>query len=299
MKRFISIAAIILSAVSFGAQAQSTKELTVLVAAAPGGGLESMSRGIKSTFEANGYTVNLEQAKTCKGAEAWLKNNPSKPVVMAYMVEEEIYRQKAPTADDACDLNFSQKSLITLAMTSTFNICSMKPKEQSEQTLKEFLKGGHKIGVTYYASTNAMVASGLTKSLNIDSKIVRLQGNPKLMQAVISGDVDYVMNTVSAPVVQAGGHCFFTTASDEVANKLNTTSINKVNAKSPWAGAGQMYTIIGFNVDKTLVKPLAVQAVEKSPEFNKLTIGNSVISTGLSDAKEWEAVKTHIARFKD
>jgi hypothetical protein len=288
------LVAVAMAAACSIAPAQS---ISVLVPSAPGGGFDNMSRALVASLNENGVSATLEQTGTCKGAMNWIKNNPEKPVLFPMMVEEEVYRKKNPSADDACNVGLTQNRVIATTMMATFNVCSMKPQTASTQTVKEFLSGKHKLGVTYFAATNAMVADSLLKSLGIESKVVRLQGNAKLVQALVSGDVDFVLNTSSGPVVQAGGHCFLTTADKSTAEKLNMISLQTLSPNNSWIGAGQLYIVMGDNINKNKITPLVKQAVKENENFKRLFIGGVNSLVDLSGNQQMQEIEKHIQRF--
>lgn len=285
------------AALSMACSITMAQPVSVLVPAAAGGGFDNMSRALVASLNENGVSATLEQTGTCKGAMTWIKNNPGKPVLFPMMVEEEVYRKKNPGADDACEIGLTQDRVIATTMMATFNVCSMKPQSRANQTLKEFLAGKHKVGVTYFAATNAMVADSLLKSLSIESKIVRLQGNAKLMQALVSGDVDFVLNTNSGPVVQAGGYCFMTTADKNTADKLSMISLQTLSPTNSWINAGQLYLVMGENLNKNKITPLVKQAVKENENFKRLFIGgvNSLID--MPAGQQMQEIEKHIQRF--
>jgi hypothetical protein len=274
-----------------------TQNISVLVPAAPGGGLDHMSRALVTSLNAQGISATLEQIGTCRGAMAWIKNNPNKPVLMPMMVEEEVYRLKNPTADDACNIELRKERVVTTTIMATFKVCSMKTKAQADQTLKQFLSGNHRVGVTYFVATNAMVAESLLKSLNVNARVVRLQGNPRLIQALVSGDVDFIINTNSAAVVQAGGYCFVTTADKITADRLNMVSLQSISPNNAWINAGQLYFIMGDNIDQKTIRPVIQQIVKENENFKRLFIDGTKNLVDLPLDAQLEEINKHIKRF--
>lgn len=275
------------------------KKVWVVHSASAGGVIGTQNTALQEELEKSGYKVEVIRTTSCKTAESWLKSNAGKPVVMVYHVEEQAYLNNFPKSDDACDIGFSREKLLTITTANYTTVCSMKP---AEEAMKQFFAGGHRVGVTYYAAVNQLLAKGIMDSLKVQGRVVRFQGNPKLIQGLVGGDVDFTIQGNAASAVKAGASCFLTTAPKEYAHKAGMNSLEEFDPKNPWIGRGHIFTYIGMNLEnKKEITDIAVRTVNTNPIIQaqfKVNAYKAGLAAGRSEAEQWQMVDSHVKGYK-
>ena len=286
-----------LSLLCFFALSAHAEPITVLLQSAPGGLYDVSNRALIDKLSAAGIKTDYQRVTGCKGAEAWLKNNPGRPVIMSVVVEEEVNRRLNPKADNACDLNFTKDRILSASIVTNISMCSMLPEDQA---LQKLLKGRSVIAATNVPSTNSQLLNGLIRSLNIDAKSVVVQGQAKLMQALISGDVDFVVLGNVQNAVASGARCFLTTGDKAEAQRVGRTSLATISANNPWIDAKQFYTFYGANLDRSRIVPIVIDTVRTHPDIQKnLATGFRLAGqpSGANADQEWQQIERHIQQY--
>lgn len=273
----------------------SAKEtINLLLLSAPGGIYDTQLRALEKSLKSAGYDTNYVLANSCKGAAAWIKSNPRASVIFQTSAEEEINRIKNPTADNACDIGFDKKSLIATGLITHMNVCTMLPHDQAKQ---KFLKGKHVIGTTFIPPTNGYLVEGLIDTLRLDSRLIRYQGNVKLVQALVSKDIDFAVFGNISSAVSAGATCFITTAPSDRAKQLDRTSLAEIDAKNPWIDNKQVYVYMGRNVDFDRMRSIAIDTLKTDESIQKqLAIGYQLggVAIGENLDQQWTYINKHI-----
>lgn len=282
---------------AMGVQAKD-RQINVIYSSPAGGLIDGHNKAMQEHLEKNNWRVDAVRAPNCRAAKSWLDNNPGKPAVMAFQVEEDAYTRMAPGAADACGMTIDPRTVAGISLANYYVVCSMLPPEKA---LPKFLAGGNKIGVTYFASTNVIVAESLVKTLNLkDTKVLRFQGQPKNTQALVSGDVDFTIGTNASSITSAGGQCFLSTAPKAAAEKMGWKSIADIDPKNPWLGSGQMYVYLAFNTDPAGIAKEAKEVITTNPiliEYNKTNSYPTGIVAGQSRDQQWKNIDNHIKRY--
>lgn len=298
MKLKKTFSALLLSTVVSISAVAADKTITVVHSSNPGGSIDAQNQALQRGLESAGYKVNVVRTKSCRQAQAWLKDNPKEPVAMVYHAEEQAYLNNFPKSDDACDLEFNKSKLLAITTGNYTTVCSMLPADQAAQ---KFFAGNHRVGVTYYAAVNHLLAQGILDSLKVKSKISRLQGNSKLIQALVAGDVDFTMQGNAASAVKAGATCFLTTAPKSYAQTVGMLSLEEFDAKNPWIGRGHIYTYIGMNLpDIESVRKITVDVINKDAIIQKQLKVNAYkagVAAGESIDQQWLRVDRHIKGY--
>jgi hypothetical protein len=292
------ITALLMSATVSVSAVAAEKNITVVHSSSPGGLIDAQNQALQRGLETSGYKVNVVRTKNCRQAQAWLKDNPKTPVAMTYHVEEQAYLNNFPSSDDACDLGFEKSKLLAITTGNYTTVCSMLPADQAAQ---KFFAGNHRVGVTYYAAVNHLLAQGVLDSLKIKAKISRLQGNNKLIQALVSGDVDFTIQGNAASAVKAGATCFLTTAPKKYAQPVGMLSLEEFDAKNPWIGRGHLFTYIGMNLtDAESVRKITIDIINKDEIVQKQLKVNAYkagVSVGETVDQQWTRVDQHIKGY--
>lgn len=283
---------------SISTNAQQQRQISVIYSSPAGGIIDGHNKAMQESLEKNNWRVDAVRAPNCRAAKSWLDNNPGKPAVMAFQVEEDAYNRIAPGAADACGLTIEPKQVAAIGLANHYVICSMLP---ADKALPKFLAGGNRIGTTFFASTNYIVAESIVKTLNLrDTKVLRFQGQPKATQALVSGDVDFFLGTNASSVTSAGAQCFLSTAAKPLADKMGWKSIADLDPKNPWISAGHMYVYLAFNTDRKGIAQEAMEVVKTNPiliDYNRTNAYPAGIAAGQSEEAQWKTIQNHINRY--
>jgi hypothetical protein len=167
----------------------------------------------------------------------------------------------------------------------------------ADQALVHFRKGNHKIGATFSPTTNRILINGLVKTLDLKSSLIEYQGNPKLLQALISKDIDFVLVANVAPAISAGATCFFTTGTRDFAKKFGRTSIDEISTNNPWRGNSQMNVALGWNVDTQKIRSYMIESMKTNANMQKqLSVGHTMpgLISGTSEDEQWKIISDYI-----
>jgi hypothetical protein len=164
------------------------------------------------------------------------------------------------------------------------------------------MSGRGKLGITAAPDINGSIAEQIVADVNKNIQVVKYKGNPALMQALISREVDFVGQfSNAAAVVQAGGTCFFTTAGISKAARNSQISIDDFRKNSPVAGAGYMSVTVGLNVDPDKLRPIIANGIDKNPVFVQHFAGGADkrgIPAGATPAQQFKQVEDYFKYFK-
>lgn len=294
MKFKTKFIATVLSLFAF-VQMAHAEALNLLVPFPPGGLTDQTIRALDETFKSKGIETNYLVLNSCKNTGTWLKKNPGKPALTVFSVQEQINATLNPGTDNACDIVATKQNTLALTLTAPMNICSMLPPDQA---LAHFRRGKHKIGATFSPATNGILVNGLIDSLGLDSKLIEYQGNPKLVQALISKDVDFALFGNVQPAISAGATCFLTTASTDFAKKFNRTSIDEISFNNPWRGNSQMNVALGWNIDNKQIRALVIETMKTNPNMQKqLSVGYTMpgMVSGTTEDAQWKIISDYLA----
>lgn len=276
------------------AQSAQAEALNLLVPFPPGGLTDQTLRALDETFKSKGIETNYLVLNSCKNTENWLKKNADKPAITVFSIQEQITAMLEPGSDKACGITATKQNTLALTLTAPMNICSMLP---ADQALAHFRRGTHKIGATFAPATNGILVRGLIESLGLKSSLIEYQGNPKLVQALISKDIDFALFGNVQPAISAGATCFLTTAPKDFAKKFNRTSIDEISFGNPWRGNSQMNIAMGWNVDNKVIRAHVIETMKTNANMQKqLAVGYTMpgMVSGTSEAEQWEIVSDYL-----
>lgn len=270
--------------------------INLILMSAPGGIYDLQLRAVEKTLQSAGLQTNYVLANSCKGGAAWLKSNPNKPAIVQTSAEEEVNRMLNPDSDSACDIGFKKSNILSLGLIVNLNVCTMHP---SDQAMDRFLKGKNIIGATFIPPTNGILVDGLIDTLKLDAKLIRYQGQVKLMQALLSKDIDFaVLGNVEGPI-SAGATCFLTMADVSRAKELKRTSLATISPGNPWIDSKQVYAYLGFNVDQSKIRSIVVQTLKNDPSIKKsLSVGYQLegLAVGQTVDQQWQYIEDHLKK---
>lgn len=299
MKKFI-----LLMAAIFTLNLSLASELTVLRIGAPGGNSEIYTAAMSSRLNEKGWNTSIVGFADCKGAEQWVKNNPTKPVMFIHWSDDFILPIVDPNHPRSCaGLTVSETTLVTPITQSYHMICS-----KHETSAEKFLtKSNVKVGIWNHP-IQTQVLKDLLSDLKLDHKVVGFARGADLMQAAVSGDVDYIVLSSENLVRNIQGQCFITTAplnkaklmSDFRTNKTQV-SIESLSKKLTRVGTGLSPVYVAYNVDMTQLRNNVVEILSNSPEYVNLWTSTTVktgVMAGESPATQWKNFSKFIYSFK-
>jgi hypothetical protein len=279
--------------------AVAQEPINVIVSLPPGGLTDKINLAFKDELEKNGYKTNLVRFDNCKGLENWVKANPNKPAVFEWILGNQALSMIDPGHPGACTVSLTEKTVLTINYQSQFQACSMKPVRDATEQWKN---GKGKLGITAAPDINGAIAEQIVADVNKNIQVVKYKGNPALMQALISKEVDFVGQfSNAASVVQAGGTCFFTTAGIGKAARNSQISIDDFRKNSPVAGAGYMSVAVGLNIDTDKIRPIITNVIDKNPAFvQHFATGADKrgVPAGTTPAQQFKLVEDYFKFFK-
>jgi hypothetical protein len=266
----------------------------------PAGGLtDRINLAIKDELEKNGYKTNVVRFDNCKGQENWLKANPGKPAVFEYLLGNTALGMIEPGNPGACSVPLTEKTVLTINHQTQFQACSLQSAGNATDL---WASGKGKLGITAAPDINSVMADQIVNDVNKNIQIVRYKGNPALLQALVSREVDFVGQFgPTFPVVQAGGTCFFTTADRIKAAKNNQISIEQYRKNSSMVGIGYMSVTVGLNVDTDKLRPIVTNVVKNSSLFTQhFATGADMkgVPAGATPAQQFKQVEDYLKYFK-
>ena len=282
------------AALSAFTQLVHAEPVNLLVPFPPGGLTDQTLRAFDETFKTKGIDTNYLILNSCKNAENWLAKNPEKPAVTVFSVQEQINAALNPTADNACKITATKQNTMVMTLTAPMNVCSMLPPDQA---LAHFRRGTHKIGATFSPPTNGILVNGLIKTMGLNSSLIEYQGNPKLVQALISKDIDFALFGNVKPAISAGATCFLTTGTQDFANKFDRTSIDEISINNPWRGNSQMNVALGWNIDTQIIRAYMMESMKTNPNMQKqLSVGYTMpgLISGTSESEQWKIISDYL-----
>jgi hypothetical protein len=281
------------------AQAVPQEPINIILSLPPGGLNERINVAVKEELEKNGYKTNLVRFDNCKGLENWVKANPNRPAVFEWVLGTSALAMIDPGHPGGCNVPLTEKTVLTINHQTQFQACSMKPVREA---IQQWNNGTGKLGITAAPYINNTIAEQIAANVNKNIQVVNYKGNPALVQAMISKEIDFVGQFANASsVTQAGATCFFTTAGIGKAARNNQISIDDLRKNSPVAGFGYMSVSVGLNVDADKIRPIITNVIDKSPLFvQHFATGADKrgIPAGTTAAQQFELVEGYFKYFK-
>jgi len=278
--------------------ALAAKEITIVRPSAPGGSAEQWSIPLKSALEKKGYAIDYKGFNSCKDAVSWIKNNPKKPMIWHYNLDQYVSvmaGDQFKNLDSFCDLPASRENLITLTTMHYYQICLI-PKDKN-QTFEDLVSNRNvKIGF-YSHPINTIAVQGMLKDLGLShAKTVGFPGGKFTLQAQVSGEIDAAVWSNNKTVASVGGKCVTTTNSKD----SSVVSLKKVNPRSPWIDNGMISYYGGQNFDRKQLTADLLEIFANDEAFGKLFEGydRAGIAAGETENTQWERVLKYVKNFK-
>jgi len=273
--------------------------INVVTMTPPGGLSEKINLMIQTSLEGAGYKTNLIRYDNCKGAENWLKDNPGKPAVFDYIFLNQAMHVYDPTHPGSCNLPLSADKVVSIITRTQFQTCSLLPKDEALELWKS---GRGKLGITSTPDLHGIMADRIVGDLAPNTRVIRYKGNPALLQALTSREIDFVGQFSNAgSAIAAGAQCFFTLGDRTKAARLKSTSVDDVKPNSVVKNLGYLTGVIGLNVDINKIRPVIVNAIKTDPDVQKQVDAGadlSGVAVGQTPDQQWREIDTYINKFK-
>jgi hypothetical protein len=281
------------------AHAQS-EPINVIVSLPPGGLTDKVNLAMKDGLEKAGYKTNLVRFDNCKGLENWMKDNPGKPAVFEWNLGNSALAVVDPQNPGACgSVPLTKDTVLAINFQSQFQACSLRPVRDAIDLWKT---GKAKLGITAAPAINGPIAEKIVADVNKNIEVIKYKGNPALIQAMISREIDFVGQFSNASsVIAAGGTCFFTTAGVGKAAKNSQISLDDFRKNSPMSGIGYMSVTVGLNVDPSKVRPVVTQVIKNNGDLSKVFAAGADIkgiATGQTPEQQFQTVESYISYFR-
>jgi hypothetical protein len=288
-----------LAATSIVGLAQAQPTINVLITTAPGGLSEKVNLMVQNALEGAGYKTNLVRYDNCKGAETWLKDNPGKPAVFDYIFGNQALYVYDPTHPGACNLPLTANNTISITFRTQFQACSLLPRQEA---LDLWRSGRGKLGVTATPDIHTPLTDRIVGDSAPGTKAIRYKGNPALLQALTSREIDFVGQFSNASgAVAAGAQCFLTLGDRAKAAQIKSTSIDDIKPNSAVKNLGYLTGVIGYNVDVAKLRPVIVNAIKTDPDLKKHVEAGADFSgvvVGQTADQQWQEVDAYVNKFK-
>lgn len=281
------------------AHAQS-EPINVVVSLPPGGLNDKINLAMKSGLEQAGYKTNLVRFDNCKGLENWVRDNPSKPAVFEWILGNTALAMVEPDNPEACgSIPITKESVLAINYQSQFQACSLRPVREAVDLWKT---GKAKLGITAGPAINGPIAEKIVADVNKNIQVIKYKGNPALIQAMVSREVDFVgVFSNASAITAAGGTCFFTTAGIGKAAKNNQISLDDFRKNSPVARIGYISVTVGLNLDSAKFRPVASDVIKTHPDFQKHFAGGADqigVPAGDTVDQQFRKVENYLRYFK-
>ena len=271
-----------------------TNRITVVLPSVPGGIYDTQLRAMEKTLRTHGYDVDYEITGSCKGAAIWLKDNPNTPAIYLANTEDEIHRRNHPDSDGACDIGYTQDRLISISLVSRQNVCSMLPPDQA---MTRFKAGNFILGTVFPPLNNYYLVTDLIDNLKLNSRVIKYQGNPKLVQALISKDIDFAFFQNVMPARDAGASCFLTLGDKKYAEDLHRISIAKLDPNTKYVDYKAIQSYMGQNVNIATMRVLAVETLKTDPNIQKELQAGHRLNLEISPEQQWRYITDQINKY--
>jgi hypothetical protein len=274
--------------------AADTKTISLILPSSPGGIYDTQLRALEKNLKSHAYNVNYEIVGSCKGAAAWLQANSKTPAIYMAMSEDEIHRRNHSESEGACDTKISQDRFIAIGVVSRQNVCSMLPAEEAMQQWK---KGNFIVGTTTVPVNNYYLITDLLESFNLKAKVIKYQGNPKLVQALISKDIDFAFFGNVRPALDAGAQCFITLGGKNFAKETNRISLSELNPNTKYNDYQAINIYMGQNIDHVLMRSLVTETLKNDETIKKEINSGYRLLLELNMDQQWQYVQNQIHNY--
>jgi hypothetical protein len=243
--------------------------VTVLRLSAPGAGNAAWTEAMVQTLNENGYATTVVGFKSCQEGAKWLKDNPKEPVVAMNFSDPVLLNMVEPSNPAACDFPINKESLVAVSGKWFHFICGHTDKGGDIQSLID--SKGAKIG-----SWNSPVQMQITKDQMTDIgvknfKVVSYAAGKDMMQAFVSGDIDYIiLSTENFAAGLPNASCFATSAEPKYAALMHRTSYSEINKNVRHQNSGLWPVIVSYNTDIDSLRKMFAPSGKHGPLLDSL-----------------------------
>lgn len=292
----------------FAAMAMNTgmaQDITVMRIGAPGANSDFYATVVGTHLQNRGWKTKTVSFLDCKGAEKWVRDNPREPVIYVTWADDFVLPSIDPNHPRSCPgLTLDQDSLVTPIVKSYHMVCSRNPV-----TAQTFLQHRDaKIGSWNHPVQMRIVRDAL-KDLDLSqTKLISFARGADMLQALVSGDIDYMVVSSENLVRNIGGQCFLTMAPRAQASRMSDfrtsgtqTSIESLVERPTWVGTGLIPLYVAYNVDIDRLRKDVVDIMSTSTEFQNLWSSSTVksgVMTGITPEQQWQEFNRFLSQMK-
>lgn len=280
----------------FSTQVFAAPELTVIRIGLPGSVIETWTHPMASRLAERGWKTQLVGFPDCQGAEQWIKDNPTKPVMyMAYMDHFALPYVKPDHPRLCPTLKATESTLAAMPSRVYHNICAVGKNLGDLKSMHE-----PKIG-TWNHPTQVMVVKTLLKDLSVQARVVEYASAAQMIQATASQDLDFVIVSYENLVTNIGGQCFITTAPKDLAKKQNKLSIFDVVPRPTRPGTGAVPAYVALNTDMTRLQKDMAEIFNSAPEYVNMWSNSNIksgIAAGRTPKQQWQEFDEYLNNFR-
>jgi hypothetical protein len=250
--------------------AMAQPEVTVLRLSAPGAGNAAWTEAIVQTLNDNGYSTNVVGFKNCQEGAKWLKDNPKEPVVAMNFSDPFLLNIVQPSNPASCNFPINKESLVAVSGKWFHFICGHTDKGGNLPALLN--SSGAKIG-----SWNSPVQVKITEDQMTDIgvknfKVISYAAGKDMMQAFVSGDIDYIiLSTENFAAGLPNASCFATSAEPKYAAQMHRTSYSEINKNVRHQNSGLWPVIVSYNTDIAPLRKIFAPSGKHGPLLEAIT----------------------------
>lgn len=273
-----------------------SQDLTVIRIGATGSVIETWTTPMSNRLQQLGWNTKLIGFPDCQGAEQWIKDNPTKPVMYMAYIDHFILPSINPNHPRLCSgLTASRDTLVSIGSRVYHNICGINRDLAGLRQDREPLVG------TWNHPVQVAVVRAMLRDLGITARVIEFPSAARMIQSLAARDIDYVVVSYENIVTAVGGRCFITTAPRELAAKTNKLSIADVVRNPTMPGTGAVPIYVAYNVPLDRLQKDVATVLNTAPEYTAMW-GDSTFKAGMaagrSQQQQWQEFQDYLAKFQ-
>ena len=272
------------------------QDLTVIRIGATGSVIETWTTPMSNRLQQLGWNTRLIGFPDCQGAEQWVQDNPTKPVMYMAYIDHFILPSINPNHPRLCaGLTVSENSLVSIGSRVYHNICGIDKDLDALRRQPEALLG------TWNHPVQVAIGRAMLKDLGVNARVVEFPSAARMIQSLAAKDIDYVVVSYENIVTAVGGGCFITTAPKHLATRTNKLSISDVVRNPSMPGTGAVPIYVAYNVNLPKLQKDVAQVLNTAPEYTAMWSDSTFragIAAGQTPRQQWQEFQDYLAKFK-
>lgn len=292
---------------TFVAASSYANNLTVLRMGAPGANTDFFTTPMAQHLKEKGWDTQVITFPDCKGAEAWVARNPNEPVLFMMWSDDFVLQKVQPSSPRNCPtLTVTKDTLVTIAAEGNHMVCSL-----GDLALSNFMDRTKtaKIGLWNHPVQMA-VMQDLLNDLNLDHKLIGFAKGADFMQALVAGDVGYLVVSSENLIRNVKGNCFLISADSSIASRIPTlknsaetiTSTQTFGTALKRANTGLWPVYVARNTDINKLRLDVSEILKTAPEYasawtSAYRLGG--FAGGDTHEQQWTKLNNFLNSFED